>query len=251
MTLARTALRLAAVNALRNQTIAEDRVYDSMIGTLDLADEEERKPVIIVLTESDEGGSMSAQAFGFWRHVDLQIEIGVVVGERQGLEIIPGYPETDAQAEMMLDLLEYNVIHALTRQLGTGTTLATDPFWLFRKVCLHIEKFSSLRSADAQTGVKIAARTYTLTCKVQDDAVGFNETASGFDRFPEPLRTVAQNLPPGTPEADTLEALAEKLFPVTAPAFKGMDAIADADPAGAADAPQAPQVHVRIDLPQS
>lgn len=252
MTLARTALRLAAINALRGQTIAEDRIYDSLIGSLDLADPNERKPVIVVLTENDAGDAQSPQNGGppFWRHMDLQIECGVVACEREGLELKVGYPETDAQAEAMLDLLEYNVIHALMRQLGTQTDPDLDPFYVFRQICLEIEGYSSLRSADETTGVKIAARTYTLRCRVKDDVVGFNAAATGWDRFPEPLRIIAKALPATSPEAATLEALAASLFPVTAPALEGMDAVVDADPTGTQTTEQAPQINLRIDLPQ-
>lgn len=217
MTLARTALRVAAINALMNRTIAEGRVYDSLIGSLDLANAEERRPVIIVITEKDEGPALSDQDGGppFLRLIDLNIEIGVVAQEADGSRDLY-YPETDADAEAALDLLEYNTINALMFDLGPAAQL-------FRKVAKTITKYDSLRSSDDETGVKIAARQYILTCKVQDSIPDLNSTETGYNLFPEPLRTVANSLPTDSPCHGILTKMANALYPVTAPSFNGMD----------------------------
>jgi hypothetical protein len=81
MSLVRTALRLCAVAALQDVTIAQGRVYDSRIG--DIQPEtflEDAKPTVIVLTDGDAGEQLSHQNGGppFDRMVDLVFELGMV-----------------------------------------------------------------------------------------------------------------------------------------------------------------------------
>jgi hypothetical protein len=254
MTLARTALRLCAVSTLKGATgarptIAESRVYDSRISDFTPEDyEDDAKPSVIVLTDSDDGEALSEQNGGppFHRMIDLVVEIGMVQALQDGADYIVGYPDTDKRLEASLDALEFQIMRRL----------AYDPAplsVLFRKF-VRIRKHECHRQVLDDTGVKIAARLLTLTCEVNDDQViVYNQspTASpaiptGFDVLPEPLRSVAKALPAGSAELDVCNALAAALAPVTAPPLKGVDTTFDADPAR-----KAPTVVGTIELLQS
>ncbi len=238
MTLARTALRLIATAALKGApgarpTIAEGRVYDSRNS--DIAPEEyseDAKPVVIVLTDNDEGDALSKQNGGppFHRNIDLVVEIGMVAraalyddnDEPIGYSI--GYPDTDARLEASLDLLEFQITRCLAYDLNPLSAL-------FRKTA-RIWKHECHRQVEDTPGIKIACRILTLTCEVQDDRVSILNQAdtqpTGLDVLPEPLRSVAKALPAGSSGADIASTMAAELTPITAPPLEGVDVSADA-----------------------
>lgn len=226
MTLARTALRLATVNALQGAnaasgpTIANNRVYDSRID--DFSPETysaDAKPSVIVLTDEDEGDALSDQNGGppFRRHIMLVIEIGMVQGfdleiEDGGSEFVPGYPSTDAEQEASLDALEFQVINRLARDPAESSVL-------FRSFT-RIWKYDCHRQVLDDSGVKIAARILTLQVEVSDDQVIVhnqkNTLPVGFNVLPEPLRRVAFALPEGK-ALNTVIAIAKALTPLELP----------------------------------
>lgn len=221
MTIARTALRLAAAQIIKGATgarptIAEGRVYDSRIA--DIQPEtfsEDAKPIVIVLTDGEEGEQLSKQNGGppFRRMVDLVLELAMVQKVADGADFVVGYPDTDARHEASLDFLEFQIM----RELAIGQ----EPIAIqFRKIA-RIVKEDSHRQVMDDAGVKVACRVLTLVCDTVDDDLMIVNTAdtalTGFNRLPEPLRTIAGLLPSGSSGFDICTVMAAALTPIAAP----------------------------------
>lgn len=163
--LARTALRLAGIEALKaDATIAAlcgARIYDSRIESLT---ETEPVPVIIVLTEEMEGDAWSANNGGppFDDHCDLVLDIAMRAQvQAEDSEPFIGTPETNAELEAGLDLLEHCAVDALC-------TAATPQSLLLRRaVTRRVGKQKSVRYVEAETGIKLAERMVTLTVQLK------------------------------------------------------------------------------------
>lgn len=233
MTLARTALRLLTVAALSGDeaarpTIAQARVYDSRIS--DLSPEsfsEDAKPIVIVLTDKDEGEATGDQNGGppFRRNIELMFEIGMVARIQDGDSYVVDYPDTDDRLEASLDLLEFQVIRRLAHDPA-----ALSSHW--RRLA-RVWKYDGHRQVLDESGVKLACRVLTLTCETPDDDVPLYNAAgvipTGLDVLPEPLLGVAKLLPAGSSGKLICDQLAAALAPpLTVPAFEGLDATYDA-----------------------
>lgn len=228
MTLARTALRLAAINSLQGAdassgpTIANNRVYDSRITDFQpesFADD--AKPTVIVLTDEDEGEQLSRQNGGppFHRLIDLVFEIGIVQAQKDGTDFVVGYPDTDARHEAALDVLEFQI----ARRLGYDPDSSAILFRSF----VRPKKRDCHRQVLDDAGVKIACRILTWTCEVNDDQVVIYNSAgvvpSGLAALPEPLRSVAAAMPAGSSGADVCNAIIAALSPLTVGPLTGVD----------------------------
>lgn len=231
MTLARTALRLATLAALKGDesarpTLAEGRVYDSRIS--DFAPEtslDDAKPTIIVLTDSDEGEALSRQNGGppFIRLIDVVLELGIIQTIKDGDDFIVGYPDTDARHEASLDALEYQIM----RRLGYDPA----PLSVLWRSFVRPRKHDCHRQVLDDSGVKLACRILTLTCEVSDDQDQvFNSgdvIPTGIDALPDPLRRVAAAMPAGSSGADVCAKIAVALSPMTVSALDGVDVTID------------------------
>lgn len=238
MSLTRTALRITTVAALRGDTpttgptIARNRVYDSRVD--DFAPESrpgDTHPTVIVLTDEDEGDAMSRQNGGppFERMVSLVIEFAIVQTmelkfEVDGVtktEFVAGYPSTDSEHEASLDLLEYQIKQRLASDLAS-------PFSVLWRKQARVWKYNNHRQVINDAGEKLAARILTWECQIDDDdkpkTVNPNTDAepTGLDLLPEPLRTVALALPPGS-LLDTCTSLANALSPIVLTPLDGVD----------------------------
>jgi hypothetical protein len=232
MTLARTALRFAALAALKGATpstgptIAANRVYDSRVS--DFSPEtypDDAKPTVIILTDDDEGDGLSEQNGGppFHRHINLVMEFAMVQGfdialEGGGSEFVPGYPSTDAEHEMSLDLLEFQITRRLAYDL--------DPICALFRSFTRVWKHDCHRQVLDETGVKIAARVLTWQVEVSDDQVNVYRPnqmqPTGYDILPWPLSKVAKALPDGN-EKKLCDALVAALTPLSATVLTGLD----------------------------
>lgn len=255
MSLVRTALRLATLNALRGATIADVRVYDSRVD--DFSPENfpaDALPTIILLTDAEEGPALSTQNGGppFRRMIELVIEMGMVQTfevpeEEGGSSFVPGYPTTDAEHESQLDLLEYQIKRRL------GSDLAPESA-LWRTVALRVHKYDCHRQVMDETGVKIAARVLTWQVECTDDQIEVFRTPAqavptGLDALPEPLRKVAKALPADSYGRKLCENIAAAIAPpLTVGPLKGLDVTTDNTASGVDDASH--QVASTIDLPQ-
>jgi hypothetical protein len=244
MTVARTALRLMVTQAIKGTeparpTIAEGRVYDSRISP-ESPDtfSEDAKPVVIVLTDGDEGEALSDQNGGppFHRRIDLVFDIGMVVQEKapdDGGDYVVGYPDTDARAEASLDVLQTQIVRFLSA--------SSDPLAIMFQRFVRPWKQESHRQVEDNTSVKLARRLFTMTCEVNDDCYPLlapgADIPEGLAVLPEPLRTVCALMPPGSAGADTCAAIAQALGPTpfTSGKFGGVDITVDAN-AGVAPA---------------
>jgi hypothetical protein len=119
----RTALRISTLAALTNggnlpyPTMVGNEVYDS--EKTDLTDLlKGAKPVIIIRTDEDRRGlrdrAQNLTNIVNYRVIALRLEFGVMIAQRQDNVIIGGWPQTDQAMEAKIDLLEFQIMVALT-----------------------------------------------------------------------------------------------------------------------------------------
>jgi hypothetical protein len=246
VSLARTALRIAAVEALAPTgaaawpTIAEGRVFDSRLTPVDWTGGE-RAPCIAVYTEHDNRDP--AQGYGppWKRTIELRVELMVLqaVKAEHGDGYVIGSPLTDAETEADLDLLEEEALFALT--MGPSGALLRRFFGNL------VGDVQSVPERDAEDGVRLATRGLRLKYLVPETCprieISGSPPAAGLDRLPEPLRSLSLALPagsyglglataiaarkPSTVEADPLARVA-----AVPPADLGAEPLAGAIPVG-------------------
>ena len=131
MSLARTILRIAAVQAITGNTLAGDAVFDSDIDPIDqrVSSVDEPRPLIVIYTDDDQSTPTGFADFLQGGQVELVIE--VVYAGRTTVSLDPDGPDgpetaeiieisgRDAANEILLDLIERQAIRALT--MGGGT----------------------------------------------------------------------------------------------------------------------------------
>lgn len=207
MSLARLAMRIAAARALRGATLAEGRVYDSAILPIDETIAEERQPILIVTTDDHELEVTGRDLFHGNVSCDLVIEAAIaarveVVGEESMITI----PHTDEGMELALDLMEHQVMAALTRERNPWSRV-----WM--KLVPRISRRLSRRGASVEKGVRFAARQIVLTCDLIEAptdgaAVGEGTTWADFlsvmaaDTDLAPIAQMLRSEIEGTPLAD-------------------------------------------------
>ena len=251
MTLARTALRLAAVAIIQGSkdarpTIAEGRIWDSRNNDLNPETYEgDAKPVVIVLTDGDEGEALSRNNGGppFRRMIDLVLEVGMVQTVQDGPDYVIGYPDTDPRLEASLDFLEFQIM----REFAIGQS----PMAILFRQFARIMKSDSHRQVLDESGVKIATRIVTLTCDTRDDQLTIsNNTAppTGNAVLPEPLRSVAGALPGGSAGADTVAGIIAAITQIAAAPIGGVNFTIDANSTATGDDRTEP-VEANVDLP--
>lgn len=169
MGLIRFAVRQCAARALRGATLAEDRVFLSVIDPLDTKIQATRAPMLIVNTDDHKLEADGRDLTGGMHSLDLVIEATIAAkvvtqgkgGEGQTVEVT--IIEADSGMDLTLDVLEHQITRAL---LATGT-------WadLFRRLVPRVMARVSRRGADA-SGVRWAARQITITCDAIGEPVG-------------------------------------------------------------------------------
>ena len=216
--LARTALRLAAIEALAPAaavasgaplpTIAGPRVYDSRQQPLDAVDEIEGLPILIVYTENQEflpygTGTTRPDNTTVTLIIEIMIAAKALVtiampdGSTQDVGTLDT-PIMEGPQEALLDLLE-----ATVRRRLDGVFDVDAQTQLFRKVCGGFKHVHSIPARDDTRTVRFAARTLTFEAKVVMDqwpAPSLSPSSpTGFDALPEPLKSVAKALPSSSP----------------------------------------------------
>jgi hypothetical protein len=162
MSLACFALRICAVNAVRDRTAAGDRVFDSSMSPENAMVASGRRPVIIVSSDdyrtTSEHETPSARDFLSPKTVNLSFEtlIGsfVMVSDGNGGEF--QIPHTDEGLELSINLIEREIVRAL---------VAGDNEWssLFMKFSPTLVEIASKRGAGSSDGHKFAARLTTIS----------------------------------------------------------------------------------------
>jgi hypothetical protein len=182
MSLARMALRISTVIALRDATMAQERVRDSALSQLDAEAVDDLAPVITVSTEATER-KRGAQM----QQTSLVLELALTAKLRTDAEtdqetdqIVIGFAETDGELDLMLDLFERETLDALARP----DSAAAD---LFRALCggeavnSPGSDYSSIRCVGA-AGQRLAVRQILLTADTLLDPVR-GEPCDWLERF--------------------------------------------------------------------
>lgn len=160
MSLIRPVLRMCAVGALMNSTLAQDRVYDSDNTPLAEVLQGDAKPYIVVFTDDDNRPDvMGRDYYGATNHLTLVLEFGIASSVEGTVHI----PATDAGMEVAIDLLEGQVLAAVL----------TDPHnpWaeLVRRIILKVIRTQSKRGGSGERGARWAARQLMLVLDVIAD----------------------------------------------------------------------------------
>jgi hypothetical protein len=172
--LARLAIRIATVEALKGATFVDGNVLDSQIGALDVAVDgsvrsDQEKPFLSVYTDGAKvEDNLSLRPLHQCGQVDITVEAGITTamvetdedtGESQIVGI--GIPATDPAMEMFLDCIDRQVANALTDP---------DNEWaeLWRGLSSGIVKVERKRTSDS-TGTRIAAHQTVITLNLLPD----------------------------------------------------------------------------------
>jgi hypothetical protein len=170
MSLTRLVMRLAAARALRDRTLAGPRVFDSAVDPIDQTIAANRQPLLMLTTDEHEADITGRDLAGGTQRCDLVIEIAIAsrvevpASDGQGGQISIAIPHTDEGMELTLDIIEHQVIAALTRD---------DAGWsrIWMQLVPRVTGRVSRRGASAENGVRFAARQLVLTCDLVDTPV--------------------------------------------------------------------------------
>lgn len=199
MSLARWALRTAAVEALKGQTLVGANVLDSEFTALSIHPDgsiitDQKKPFIMVYTDDGKAGDRENKPRDIWQNgvIDVVLEFGIAtpmmeVNEETGESFITGIelPVTDAAMELTLDLIDRQITAALT-----GTSAWAD---IWKDVSDHVVEIERRRVARAENGVRIAGRQTRIAVMAKPDPVpGTAGAGSTWHRFRD---AIDANLP--------------------------------------------------------
>lgn len=178
--LARIALRMATIAALKGKTRVGDNVLDSEITALDADADgnlttDQQKPFITVYTNNGGDGDAAPRQMHRSGHTDLVIEIAVAAtmayrNENDDLEVASGIPATDANFEFMLDVIGRQIVNALTDPRDAWAEI-------WKGLSGSIIKIERKRTSDA-TGQRIAAHQLVITLDLLPDPVFGEPVAS-------------------------------------------------------------------------
>jgi len=167
MSVVRMLTRMCAVAALRGQTWADDRVFDSDNTPLSqkLTAGGEAKPYIVVYTDVDNRSAIDGtDLLNADRELALVLEIGVASKiEGQTGEAVIKTPLTDEGMEIALDMVENQVI----------SLLFADPQnpWgeILKHLVMRVIRITGQRGAAAERDRRWAARQLSIVCEVISD----------------------------------------------------------------------------------
>ncbi|WEJ33867.1 hypothetical protein [Devosia sp. SD17-2] len=176
MSLCRIALRIAAVEAIKGNTLVGDRVLDSPNGALDVQADgslrtDEEKPFVSVFTDQAKAEDVSGRGLVENGLCDLVIEIGMsgaMTEQEQETDetVLVGIsvPSTDRTIEFFLDVIQRQVFDALSDP---------DNAWaeIYRGLHYRLAKIEYLSARTSDDGSKIAGRQVRLTVDLADDPV--------------------------------------------------------------------------------
>ena len=171
--LARVALRMATIGAVRSKTAVGDNVLDSEITALDadangVLTTDQQKPFITVYTDNGSDADMQVRGLHRSGRTDLVIEIAIAAtmayrNEAGDKEVAAGVPATDAAFELFLDVVGRQIVNALSDP--------RDPWAeIWRGLSGSIVKIERKRTSDA-TGTRIAAHQLVITLDLLPDPV--------------------------------------------------------------------------------
>jgi len=210
MSLAREALRLCTVRALRGETLVGDKVRDSEQGPIEDYVKDASEPVIIVYTDDCTTATTEQRQLFSGGKQDLVIE--VMVTQRMKVKM----PATETQPEQEADVLtpietdaemEF-IIGVITRQITVALMSPLSPWAeMWREFAVTISNRQDRRGSSMRDGVRFAGRQIVLTVDLLRDPVPGDPIAptSAWARFLA-LVDATDDLAPIAP---TLHALIE------------------------------------------
>lgn len=174
MSFVRTALRIAAVEAVRGRTSVADNVLDSQIAALDQAGDgalrtDQEKPFVAVYLYD---GKAQAAGRSLVENgvVELAFEIGIaasmtVLDQDTGeAHVVAGMPATDRAFEMYLDLVG--------RQLRDALTDEGNPWGqIMLGLTVVIEAINVVATRSGDEGQRVAGHQIVLSARLIDDPV--------------------------------------------------------------------------------
>lgn len=219
--LARIALRMATVAALRGRTLAGDNVLDNQITALDADADgnlrtDQQKPFISVYTDAGRTEQAGPRMLHEAGSVDLVIEVGIAAsmiarddnGERI---VVAGIPASDDAFEFWLDLVCRQIADALADP---------DDEWadIWRGLSCRITRVERGRTSSAE-GTRIAAQQIRITLDLIEDPIRGEALEEGtpLAAFLAKMETVTVANPehdpqdPQSPAAVTHPVIAAKL----------------------------------------
>lgn len=206
MTLARTALRLAVIEALSPfamqgavdpdwPTFAAGRVLDSTIELDDEASAQRRDPRVAVFVDEAKteplGTALDVLIEGDGREratLAFEIMVPAVVRHNDEIWLAPA-AGTDAMAEAFLDMIEEQI-----RQRIADARMQ-EP------LCLVLDRVDEITSnpwRDADLDMRLSARRVEFACVIRQGGRWPDPAKTGLEALPSPLREVAQALPAGS-----------------------------------------------------
>lgn len=206
MSLARTALRLAVIEALAPfaqigaadpawPTFAADRVLDSTIEIDDEASAQRRDPRVAVFVDEAKtealGTAQDVLTLGDGREratLAFEIMVPAVVRHDDQIWLAPA-AGTDAMAEGFLDMIEEQI-----RQRINDARLSKP----LCDVLVRVDEVSSNPWRDADLDLRLSARRVEFACVIRQGGRWPAPAENGLDALPSPLREVAQGLPAGS-----------------------------------------------------
>ncbi|EYD71807.1 hypothetical protein [Limimaricola hongkongensis] len=183
MSFARFALRASAVRALRGATLVGDNVRDSDFGAIDIAGDgslrtDQDRPFVLVYTDDGEATETDLRSLRQNGAVDFVCEFGIaaamtVLDEETGASHIAGIsmPPTDANFELTLDMIDRQIVAALT---GQGVWAE-----IWRRLSLSVTKIERRRAAASDEGMRLAARQMRVRLDLLPDPVAGQPMAPG------------------------------------------------------------------------
>lgn len=170
MSINRLITRLAVVSALNNfmrapyPTLAGDKIFDSKIVPIEDMKEDVAFPMCVVYSDYDANHWVKTQRKKP-RLMTLTLELLVIQLKKadpsSGFDYELGYPETDSEIEMSLDLFE--------TQIGRAMSANNSAASCFNHLCPAIDNCVSRRGASVEGGQRLAARQITLECATAND----------------------------------------------------------------------------------
>lgn len=194
MSLVRIALRMLAVKALKDRTVAEGNVLDSEIGILGedekgLNIKPEKGRFIAVYTDDAEAKPDEQRAFHENGLVNLCLEYGVTDAMREEVEdpdhpgrkmqvIFPTIPHASRMHDFYLDILGRQIRSGLS----DGQNEAAE---VLRGLIRRVVKVTCERAGSDRTGERVAAQKLTFTVDALQDPQFLKDVPEGapFSRF--------------------------------------------------------------------
>lgn len=173
MSLSRTLLRWSIVSALSNYqtqpypTAAGPLVFDSKIEPIDNVDDSQVLPMIVVYTDYEKDGLSHGTTRQNNRVLTVTFEllVAVVTEKQMDGSYSLSYPQTDAEIEMSLDIMEWQLWRAFQQSNPAAE--------FFRNSVLAVDTVVSRRGATVESGNKIGARQVTWEIEIlKDPAAG-------------------------------------------------------------------------------